>query len=125
MHVESSILQFKRAEQVSSQVQDKKRASIVYSHKEQAESVVDTMGTAVNNFTSTLLSLSKDLKTKADSLGSDLIEPLSMYQKNYQAQNRGLLDSCNEIWTALNMERTKMLFAKENYYNQMFQLTQL
>lgn len=36
-----------------------------------------------------------------------------------------MLKDANKIWTNYAIERTNMLFAKDNYYNEMFTLTQM
>lgn len=36
-----------------------------------------------------------------------------------------MLKDANQIWTNMHIERTNMLFAKDNYYNEMCTLNQL
>ena len=52
----------------------------------------------------------------------DLVEPLELYYKHYQSTNNELIKQGTQFWNQLHQERTAMLFAKENYYNQMHTL---
>jgi hypothetical protein len=45
--------------------------------------------------------------------------------KHYSQRNDGMLKDANKIWTNYAIERTNMLFAKDNYYNEMCTLTQM
>jgi len=48
-----------------------------------------------------------------------------MYMKHYYARNQSLIKDANQIWTNMHIERTNMLFSKDNYYNEMCILNQL
>lgn len=48
-----------------------------------------------------------------------------MYMKHYNQRNDGMLKDANKIWTNLHIERTNMLFAKDNYCNEMCTLNQM
>lgn len=78
-----------------------------------------TMGSSIEHFTKTLLNLAKDVRTKADLMFRDLIEPSDLYCKHYTATNSILIEQANEIWQGLHQSRTQMLFSKENHFNQM------
>ena len=84
-----------------------------------------TMGSTVDSFTKTMFELAKGMRLKADLLFRDLIEPSDLYCKHYTATNSILIEQASEIWMDLTQARTQMLFAKETYFNQMHQLTQL
>ena len=83
------------------------------------------MSNSLSNFIEKISGLADEFQSKAELMAQDLIEPLDMYQKHYKATSKGILDQGDEIWTNLHMERTEMLFMKENYYNQMYQLNDL
>ena len=87
--------------------------------------IIDTMSNSLNNFIDKISGLADEFQSKAELMAQDLIEPLDMYQKHYKSSSKGILDQGDEIWTNLHMERTEMLFMKENYYNQMYQLNDL
>jgi hypothetical protein len=72
-----------------------------------------------------MLNMAKEVKTKADLLFRDLIEPSDLYCKHYTATNSILIEQAEEIWMGLHQARTQMIFSKENYFNQMHQLSQL
>ena len=55
----------------------------------------------------------------------ELSDPLAMYSKHYFQRNEGLLKDANQIETNLHIERSNMLFAKDNYYNEMCLLNQM
>ena len=61
-----------------------------------------TMGTSIDNFTSILLDMAKQVKLKADLLFRDLIEPADLYCKHYTATNSILLEQASEIWQGLH-----------------------
>ena len=77
MHVKQSVQQFRLAQTVQASQKDKKRASIVYSHKEDKQ-VIDTLGTAVDNFVGHVEGLGKEFHSRAELLYQDLIEPLNL-----------------------------------------------
>ena len=83
------------------------------------------MGSAIDNFIEVMLEMAKEVKAKADLLFRDLIEPSDLYLKHYSATNSTLIEQATEIWKSLHQARTQMLFSKENYFNQMHQLTEL
>ena len=56
------------------------------------DSAIDTLGTSVENFLKVMLDLAKDVRTKADLLFRDLIEPADLYCKHYTATNSILID---------------------------------
>lgn len=59
---------------------------------------------------------------KSDLMKKDLIEPLELYFQHYNTTNSDLLTQADDIWMKMHLERNGMLFSKENYYNQMYQL---
>ena len=68
--------------------------------------------------------MAEDIREKADVLFRDLIEPMDMYYKHYNSTCNVAILECRKIWNVLHQERTQMLFAKEEYYNQMHNLQQ-
>ena len=93
-------------------------------HQSYSTSVINTLGTSIDNFTKQVEEMASDIHKKSNLLYQDLIEPLDLYYKHYHSKNRDILQDCQEIWTTLHKERTQMLFAKEDYYNQMHTLHQ-
>ena len=70
--------------------------------------------------------LGDSLRRKAQrDISKDACTPLEVYQKHYQQMSTDLLKGCETTWTRMHVERTQMLFHKENYHNQMFTLNQL
>ena len=124
LHVKSTIQQFNRVKNSVKASQDKKRKSIVYSQKGAVGNIdiIDTLSTSVEKFVEKVDTFANQYQAKADLLFQDLIEPLDMYQKHYKSTNKSVLEQTNQIWMSLHQQRTQMLFTKENYYNQMFQL---
>ena len=127
LHIESTIQQYQRVSKASKVAKEEKRKSIVYSAGGPlaSQDIIDTMGTSIESFVEKVSSFAKEMQGKADNIKKDLIEPLNFYSKHYTKENFRMLKQCNEIWTQLHQDRTQMLFAKENYYNQMYQLSQL
>ena len=66
--------------------------------------------------------LHRQLNEKADLIQRDLIEPLDLYHKHYQSTNTELIKQGTHFWNNLHQDRTQMLFAKENYHNQLYQM---
>ena len=60
------------------------------------------MGSSNENFVKVLLELAKDVKTKADNLFRDLVEPSDAYCKHYTAINSILIEQASEIWQGLH-----------------------
>ena len=54
--------------------------------------MVTTMGITIENFTKALQELAKGVRTKADLLYKELIEPSEMYGKHYSATNSILIE---------------------------------
>ena len=54
--------------------------------------MMTTMGASIDNFTSLLLDMAKQVKLKADLMVRDLIEPADLYCKHYTATNSILLE---------------------------------
>jgi len=50
------------------------------------------MGSALEGFVKTMLNMAKDVRTKADMLFKDLIEPSDLYIKHYTATNSILIE---------------------------------
>ena len=69
--------------------------------------------------------LHRQLTEKADLIQRDLIEPLDLYHKHYQSTNTELIKQGTHFWNNLHQDRTQMLFAKENYHNQLYQMQQM
>lgn len=69
--------------------------------------------------------LLKQLSSKCESLEKDLADPLDLYHKHYKTQNHEALKEGTQFWNAMHQERTQMLFAKENYFNQCQSLQQI
>jgi hypothetical protein len=86
------------------------------------ENIVDTLSTSLANVKGCMDNLVKNLNEKSEMIHRDLVEPLELYYKHYQSTNSELLKQANQFWTSYHQEHTNMLFAKENYYNQMFVL---
>lgn len=57
-----------------------------------AEEMITTMGSAIDNFIDVMLEMAKDVKTKADLMFRELIEPSDTYCKHYQATNNVLIE---------------------------------
>ena len=86
--------------------------------------IVDTMSTALVNVKGCMDNIIRGLQERAEQVLRDLVEPLELYQKHYHSTNNELLRQGTQFWNSLHLERTGMLFAKENYYNQMYTLHQ-
>ena len=56
------------------------------------EEMGTTMGTSMDNFTNIMLEMAKEVKSKADLLFRDLIEPSDLYCKHYTATNSILIE---------------------------------
>ena len=54
--------------------------------------MMTTMGASIENFTTLLLDMAKQVKLKADLMVRDLIEPADLYCKHYTATNSILLE---------------------------------
>lgn len=66
--------------------------------------------------------LLKSLAAKAESLEKDITDPLDIYHKHYKQESQDRLKEGTNFWNAMHQERTQMLFAKENYFNQVHNL---
>ena len=60
--------------------------------------MITTVAAAIDNFTNIMLKTAKDIKSKANLMFRDLIEPCDLYCKHYSATNSLLLEQANEIW---------------------------
>ena len=65
------------------------------------EVMVTTMGITIENFTKALHEMAKGVRSKADLLFKDLIEPSDTYCKHYSATNSILIEQASEIWQGL------------------------
>ena len=99
-----------------------REATVAAAKQVENEEMVTTIGATLDNFVNVMLDMAKDVKSKADSLFRDLIEPSDLYCKHYSATNNILIEQARQIWQGLHNSRTQMLFSKENYFNQMHQL---
>lgn len=52
----------------------------------------DTMGISIDNFSKVMLNMAKDLRSKADLLFRELIEPSDQYSRHYSATNAILIE---------------------------------
>ena len=79
----------------------------------------------MESFVTVMLKMANDVRSKADMLFRDLIEPSDLYCKHYTATNSILIDQAQEIWIGLHQARVQMILSKESYFNTMHQLSQL
>ena len=56
------------------------------------DEIINTMGTSVDNFLKVMLDMAKDVRSKADLLFRELIEPSDLYSKHYSATNSILIE---------------------------------
>ena len=54
--------------------------------------IINTMSTSIDNFIKVMLDMAKDVRSKADLLFRELIEPSDLYSKHYQATNGILIE---------------------------------
>lgn len=66
--------------------------------------------------------LLKSLASKAESIEKDITDPLDIYYRHYKQENQDRLKEGTQFWNSMHQERTQMLFAKENYFNQVHNL---
>ena len=57
-----------------------------------SDDMITTMGTSIDNFTSVMLQMAKDVKLKADMLFRELIERSDLYCEHYTATNSILIE---------------------------------
>lgn len=69
--------------------------------------------------------LIRNLNSKVESIEKDLVEPLDVYHKHYKQEGHEILKEGTTFWNTLHQERTQMLYAKENYFNQAATLQQI
>ena len=69
-----------------------REASAAAAKEVENEEMVTTMGATLDNFVNVMLDMAKDVKSKADSLFRDLIEPSDLYCKHYSATNNILIE---------------------------------
>lgn len=87
--------------------------------------MIDTLSTAMSQFEEQVDQMGSDLQKMGQNIFKELVDPLTMYLKHYQNANSALLTESEQVWTALHTERTMMLFAKEEYFNEVSYLRQL
>jgi hypothetical protein len=80
---------------------------------------VDTLNTTIDNIAYKVELLCQGVWEQAAMVQKELSDPLATYAKHYKLRNDNMMAEANRIWTSLHMERTNMLFAKENYFNEM------
>jgi hypothetical protein len=80
--------------------------------------VIDTLNTTLDNVTFKVEQIVLGIREQSEQIKRELSEPLGMYTKHYCQRNEGMLRDANKIWTNLHLERTNMLFAKENFYTE-------
>jgi hypothetical protein len=95
------------------------------SHSRDGINVIDTLNTTLDNVTFKVEQIVQGIREQSEQIQRELSGPLSMYTKHYGKRNEGMLRDANKIWTNLHLERTNMLFAKENFYNESCTLSQL
>ena len=83
-----------------------REASVAAAKEVENEEMVTTMGATLDNFVNVMLDMAKDVKSKADSLFRDLIEPSDLYCKHYSATNNILIEQARQIWQGLHNART-------------------
>ena len=54
--------------------------------------IINTMGTSIDNFVKVMFDMGKDVRSKADLLFRELIEPSDLYSKHYSATNGILIE---------------------------------
>ena len=90
----------------SSDLVQGREASVAAAKEVENEEMVTTMGATLDNFVNVMLDMAKDVKSKADSLFRDLIEPSDLYCKHYSATNNILIEQARQIWQGLHNART-------------------
>lgn len=83
------------------------------------DEIINTTGTSIESFIRSMKEMANDVRTKADLLFRELIEPTDLYIKHYSATNSILIEQATEIWQGLHKSRTDMLISKENYFSVM------
>ena len=69
-----------------------REATVAAAKEVESEEMITTMGATLDNFVNVMLDMAKDVKSKADSLFRDLIEPSDLYCKHYSATNNILIE---------------------------------
>ena len=56
---------------------------------------------------------------QALAIQSNILDNLGVYEEHYISHNQELLLKAQEMWDKMHMERTNMLWSKEEYLNSM------
>ena len=83
---------------------------------------MDTLTLAMGKIKNSMDSLHKQISTRVEQVEKDLVDSLDVFHKHYKQENHENLKEGTYFWNSIHNERTQMLFAKENYYNQMSNL---
>ena len=81
--------------------------------------LIDTLSGAMGKVKSSMEGLVRSLNSRVEALDKDIVDPLDMYNRHYKQTTTDNLKEGSTFWNSIHAERTQMLFAKENYYNQM------
>lgn len=84
--------------------------------------MIDSLTQSVQKVKLSMDSLVRNLNEKVEAIDQDLIESLDNYTKHYKDQQYEYLKEGTQFWNNLHSDRTNMLFAKENYFNQVTNL---
>lgn len=64
--------------------------------------IFNTMGMSIDNFAKVMLDMAKDVRSRADLLFKELIEPSDLYSKHYSATNAILIEQASEVWQGMH-----------------------
>jgi hypothetical protein len=84
--------------------------------------MMDTLTMAMSKIRTSMESLHRQVSARVEQVEKDLVDSLDVFHKHYKQENHENLKEGTLFWNSIHTERTQMLFAKENYYNQMSNL---
>ena len=98
LHILTAVKQFRKSQDLnrldhaSKKLAHELNSKVV--HQSYSTTVINTLGTSIDNFTKQVEEMASDIHKKANLLYQDLIEPLDLYYKHYHSKNRDILQDC-------------------------------
>jgi len=82
----------------------------------------DSVASAIARVKSSMEAVNKGLSQRVECFERELVEPLDGLQRLYKGEVQEHLKEGTGFWNGLHTDRTHMLFAKENYHQQVVTL---
>ena len=82
----------------------------------------DSVAVAIARVKTSMEAVNKGMSQRVECFEKELVEPLDALQRQYKGEGQEHLKEGTAFWNGLHADRTHMLFAKENYHQQVVTL---